>query len=168
MKNQKSLTNKGFSLVELIIVVAIMAVLIGVLAPQYLRYVEKSRLQKDNTSISEIADVIKMMAAEETLVDKFSATGVDFTFDEDGVFQGCGDTDLNKELAKTIGVFKSGVGDDPDAKVVPIKLTSKTYTNGATGTILTLKASVNSDKVMTVSTSDWVETVGAGKGDKTF
>lgn len=31
-KKQKSLTNKGFSLVELIIVIAIMAVLIGVLA----------------------------------------------------------------------------------------------------------------------------------------
>lgn len=38
-KKQKSLTNKGFSLVELIIVIAIMAVLVGVLAPQFLKYV---------------------------------------------------------------------------------------------------------------------------------
>ena len=36
-KKQKNLTNKGFSLVELIIVIAIMAVLVGVLAPQYIK-----------------------------------------------------------------------------------------------------------------------------------
>ena len=36
-KKQKSLTNKGFSLVELIIVIAIMAVLVGVLGTSVLK-----------------------------------------------------------------------------------------------------------------------------------
>ena len=48
---EKKLNNKGFSLVELIIVIAIMAVLIGVLAPQYLKYVEKSRVSADADQI---------------------------------------------------------------------------------------------------------------------
>ena len=51
--------NKGFSLVELIIVIAIMAVLMAVLAPQFLRYIERSRLQSDNTAIGEIANALR-------------------------------------------------------------------------------------------------------------
>ena len=38
--------NKGFSLVELIIVIAIMAILVGVIAPQLILYIEKSRAQE--------------------------------------------------------------------------------------------------------------------------
>jgi type IV pilus assembly protein PilA len=43
----KKLDNKGFTLVELIIVIAIIAVLAAVLAPQYIKYVEKSRWSTD-------------------------------------------------------------------------------------------------------------------------
>lgn len=39
--------NKGFSLVELIIVIAIMAILVGVMAPQLLKYIEKSKITSD-------------------------------------------------------------------------------------------------------------------------
>lgn len=41
-----SLNSKGFSLVELIIVIAIMAILLGVMAPNLLKYVEKSKQAK--------------------------------------------------------------------------------------------------------------------------
>jgi len=45
----KKVNNKGFSLIELIIVIAILAILIAVLAPQFIRYVERGRVSSDIT-----------------------------------------------------------------------------------------------------------------------
>ena len=53
MKNNK-LNNKGFSLVELIIVIAIMAILAAALAPQLIKYIEKSRISSDKTEAASV------------------------------------------------------------------------------------------------------------------
>lgn len=58
MKKQKTMNNKGFSLVELIIVIAIMAILIGVMAPQLLKYVERSRQSKDMQAVDSVHTAI--------------------------------------------------------------------------------------------------------------
>lgn len=61
-KNQK-----GFSLAELIIVIAIMAVLVGVLAPAFLRYVEKSRKSADVSAFDSILSAMEACAIDPSI-----------------------------------------------------------------------------------------------------
>ncbi len=75
MKKQKSLGNKGFSLVELIIVIAIMAILVGVLAPQLIKYVERSRQAKDRNAVDAVHTAITTALLDPDLEGKVSTTG---------------------------------------------------------------------------------------------
>ncbi len=56
--------NKGFSLVELIIVIAIMAILVGVMAPQLIKYIEKANVSAD----TQVCDAVRT-AVQTTIMD---------------------------------------------------------------------------------------------------
>lgn len=63
MKKER-MNDKGFSLVELIIVIAIMVILVAVLAPQYLRYVERGRNATDRDNATAIASAMMVWGTE--------------------------------------------------------------------------------------------------------
>ena len=65
LKNKRKKNNKGFSLVELIVVIAIMAVLIAVLAPQFIKYVEKSKVSSDEANAKELLAACQVAMADE-------------------------------------------------------------------------------------------------------
>lgn len=155
-KSMKKLNNKGFSLVELIIVIAIMAVLIAVLAPQFLRYVERSRLGTDNTAIGEVANAVKAAAASERINTEMgtnSPVTIEIPTTGTGGPVVCSGTSplLQAELDATLGTN--------------LLLRSSTYTGAATAP--TVVATVTGGAIVVTGT-DYVSEVGIGATGITF
>ena len=74
--NKKQKNNKGFSLVELIVVIAIMVVLVAVLAPVFTKYIESSRRSTDVQNANQIAEsVMADIADGGKTAEQVNATG---------------------------------------------------------------------------------------------
>jgi len=113
IQNDTALTtkkdNKGFSLVELIIVITIMAVLTAIMAPQFLKYVERSRVARDETNIEIVVRGIQTSLADETTYKAVALTtngSFTVTYAVDGTIKVDDSTDdatMAKELAEVLG-----------------------------------------------------------------
>ena len=64
-KDKKRMNNKGFSFVELIIAIAILAIMAGVLAPQLIKYIDSSRKSTDVQNAQAIATAVNIALANE-------------------------------------------------------------------------------------------------------
>ena len=60
--------NKGFSLVELIIVIAIMAILVGVMAPQLIKYIEKTNVSSDVQLCDTIREAVQTAMMDPSVI----------------------------------------------------------------------------------------------------
>ncbi|MBQ7065628.1 MAG: prepilin-type N-terminal cleavage/methylation domain-containing protein [Lachnospiraceae bacterium] len=117
----KKTNNKGFSLVELIIVVAIMAILIGVLAPQYIKYVEKSRVSADEDTMDSLTKAVQTAVTDDDYYQEI-ATGDTITINKTNTVVGGSANGLQAAISEFYG------------KVDDTRFKSKEY-NGATCTI---------------------------------
>ena len=93
--------NKGFSLVELIIVIAIMAILIGVMAPQLIKYIEKSKVSSDTQLCSTVQTAVTTALSDPEVNDW---TGYDTRFNS-----WCGGTAVSALSTATTDKLDSSV-----------------------------------------------------------
>ena len=63
-KMKRKLNNKGFSLVELIVVIAIMVVLIGVLSATILKYMDRTKYGKDISGLDSLHTAMQAYAGD--------------------------------------------------------------------------------------------------------
>lgn len=137
-KLQKYLNGEreGFSLIELIIVIAIMAILIGVIALAVLPYLEKSRVGKDQQTVDTVYS-----AFQATIADQKVSGDTTLTIPSSGNATGTGEADAAFITSMAQALSATGASDiangtaakleSKDAKGKAIKCT---FTS-ATGTI---------------------------------
>lgn len=79
--------NTGFSLVEIIIVIAIMAILAAALAPQLVKYLEQSREASDHQVTESVKSCFNAAVKNEDVYKEVTESGkitFDITFDSNG------------------------------------------------------------------------------------
>lgn len=119
-------TKKGFTLIELIVVIAIIGVLAAILVPSMLGYVKKSKIQGANSSATTFLNAFNSAGTDLDEIDSYFKDGT-YTFDGNGGVTITSSTEIpaNSEIsdqAQVIEAIKSFFG---DVKKIDAKLKVK-------------------------------------------
>ena len=119
----KKKNNKGFTLVELVIVIAILAILVGILAPQYTKYVEKSRKSADASNMDELVKAVQVYAVDNavTSTEANNTTTVTIQLTADGVKGAVGTNNTPSNLKDSDIAVKAFEAYMPNWKNVKLK-----------------------------------------------
>ena len=91
--------NKGFSLVELIIVIAIMAILAGALAPALIKYINKSRASTDISNADTIRSAVQTAMSNEEAMAELPTSATTKTVSDWANYS----TNFKKEFSEILG-----------------------------------------------------------------
>ena len=124
--------SKGFSLVELIIVIVIIGVLVGIAVPSYLQYVQSSRKAAD------IANAKLILTAAEAAYAKFAT--------DNNAATGTDDASVNAEVLATLKTTALPTSQIKDGKVMVLT---------GTGTPPVYKVTADGVEILPNTHSDW-------------
>jgi len=114
----KKMNNKGFSLIELIIVIAIMAILVAIIAPNLTKYLGKSKKNTDKKNADEIASNIQTAITNYNLDNDTLLSSVTLTWGANGKVS-TGNTAFDAEVNQTVGKVTKAkeTGSMPSGKI---------------------------------------------------
>ncbi len=111
---KKKMNNKGFTLVELIVVLVILAILAAILVPTLLGYIERARSEKDFSTAQAVRVAVQSEVAELYGKGNDTVEGTDIT----------GTTDEAKaalaQVFKLVGATKDGNDYKLDGQIITI------------------------------------------------
>ena len=113
--------NKGFSLVELIVVIAIMAILVGVAVPVYTSYISKAQDASDVKMLDTLNNACEIVNVEYNVSIKYTANGKEVTATITGVTS----NDKTDAMAQLNSILGNDYAVDPAAGTVKITLNSE-------------------------------------------
>lgn len=139
--------NKGFSLVELIIVIAIMAILVGVMAPQLIKYIEKTNVSSDTQLCDTVKSAVTTAVMDPTVLNDADSKSEIDAWEGWVAVSGLSTTSaVDKAIQDTLGVDQTSIGSIDD-KI-------KSWQQGGSGAIQFQVVSSNSVHVRIENTDN--------------